>query len=310
VTHPDLHATFTRALDALTADIREDRSILAAILCGSLSHDAVWKHSDIDLVLVTIDDKKIEQTMVSLNADGLNVHASLVPRAEFRKLAEGSVRNSFMHSLLAKGRLLYSHDASIEQMCAGLHDIGERDSAQQVFRAATAVLPSLYKAHKFFETRNDAYYTAIWILYTATPLAQVEVMGARLIADREVIPQATKLNPGLFQSIYTGLLDGRPTRETVAAALDVIDTYMARRAPELFAPLLAYLRETGEARSVTELDAHFARHFGVQHASMACEYLADRGLIAKVSITRQLTRRSNVSVQELAFVHLGDRPHD
>jgi uncharacterized protein len=305
VTHTALHDRFTRALDALVADIREDRSILAALLCGSLSHDTVWEHSDIDLVLVTIDDKKIESAGISLNADGLNVHAILWPRAEFRKLAEGSLRNSFMHSLLAKGRLLYTHDESIERMCAGLSDIGARDSVLQVFHAATAVLPSLYKAHKFFTTRGDLHYTSLWILYTATPLAQVEVMSARLIADREVIPQAMKLNPELFRAIYTGMLDSKRTGETVAAALAVIDEYMAQRASTLFAPLLDYLRETGEARSVSELDAHFARNFGVEHVSTACEYLADRGLIAKVSITRQLTRRSNVSVQELAFVHLG-----
>ena len=51
--------TFTAALDALVAQVRQDRSILAAILCGSLSHDTVWAKSDIDLVLVTIDDSKV-----------------------------------------------------------------------------------------------------------------------------------------------------------------------------------------------------------------------------------------------------------
>ena len=50
---------FTAALDDLVAQVKEDRSILAAILCGSLSHDTVWEKSDIDLVLVTIDDKKV-----------------------------------------------------------------------------------------------------------------------------------------------------------------------------------------------------------------------------------------------------------
>jgi hypothetical protein len=49
---------FTAALDELVAQIKKDRSILAAILCGSLSHDMVWAKSDIDLALVTIDDKK------------------------------------------------------------------------------------------------------------------------------------------------------------------------------------------------------------------------------------------------------------
>ena len=48
---------FTAALDALVSEIKKDRSILAAILCGSLSHDTVWAKSDIDLVLVTIDDE-------------------------------------------------------------------------------------------------------------------------------------------------------------------------------------------------------------------------------------------------------------
>jgi predicted nucleotidyltransferase len=92
---------FNAALTALVEQVKLDRSILAAILCGSLSHDTVWSKSDIDLVLVTIDDKKAERSGVSLYADGVNVHANLMTRAEFRKAAEGSLRNSFMHSLLA-----------------------------------------------------------------------------------------------------------------------------------------------------------------------------------------------------------------
>mgnify|MGYP000523493585 CR=1 FL=1 len=39
------------ALDALVTHVKADRSILAAILCGSLSHDVVWEKSDIDLIL-------------------------------------------------------------------------------------------------------------------------------------------------------------------------------------------------------------------------------------------------------------------
>src|SRR5690348_1790823 len=93
---------FTAALDALVNDLEKDRSVLAAILCGSLSHDTVWEKSDIDLALVTIDDSKSLQGDRTINADGVNVHAFLLPRAKFRALVEGSLRNSFMHSLLAK----------------------------------------------------------------------------------------------------------------------------------------------------------------------------------------------------------------
>ena len=54
--HQRPHQQFTDALDALVAQVKTDRSVLAALLCGSLSHDTVWARSDIDLVLVTIDD--------------------------------------------------------------------------------------------------------------------------------------------------------------------------------------------------------------------------------------------------------------
>src|SRR5262245_12494522 len=123
-----VHNTFTAALDALVEDIKQDRSILAAILCGSLSHDTVWAKSDIDLVLVTIDDRKVDAGDMALYADGVNVHALLMPRAKFRQTVEGSATNSFTHSFLAKGRLLYTHDPSIAELCTHLGTIGERDT--------------------------------------------------------------------------------------------------------------------------------------------------------------------------------------
>jgi hypothetical protein len=288
--------------------VKRDRSILAAILCGSLSHDIVWAKSDIDLVLVTIDDKKLERAGLSLYADGVNVHAFLLPRAEFRRTVEGAVRNSFMHSLLAKGRLLYTHDETIAALCAHLHEIGERDTRLQLLAAATQALPPIDKAHKWLVTRGDLDYSALWILYAATPLARVEVMTARLLADREVIPQAMKLNPAFFQTVYTGMLNAKKKRKDVQAALDAIDAYLAERAPSLFEPLLEHLREVGEARSCTEIEIHFKRNFNVEGMTTACEYLADQGLIGKASTPVQLTKMSNVVVQELAFVHLGEPP--
>src|SRR5260370_5180270 len=195
---------FTEALDDLVAQIRKDRSILAAILCGSLSHDTVWAKSDIDLALVTIDDKKVEKTSLSLYADGVNVHAFLMPRTEFRKMVEGAVRNSFVHSLLTKGRLLYTHDETIAALCARLHEIGERDTRVQLLAAATHALPFIDKAHNCLVTRGDLDYCALWILYSSTSLTRIDVTRPPLLADRERLPQAVKLKPAILQTTYDG----------------------------------------------------------------------------------------------------------
>jgi hypothetical protein len=298
---------FTAALDALVEQVRQDRSILAALLCGSLAHDTVWAKSDIDLILVTADDGKPAAGSIALYADGVNVHAFLLSRSEFRRTVEGSVQNSFMHSLLAKGRLLYTHDETIVRLCEGLRLLGSRDKEIQLLRAATGALPAVYKAHKWLVTRGDLDYTALWILYAATSLAQIEVIGAGMVADREVIPRAMTLNPALFETIYTALLNSK-SQPKVEAALEAVDCYLSERAPALFAPVLAYLRDAGEARSCAEMDNHFRRHYDVCEVTTACEYLADQGMIGKVSLPARLTKRSNVGVQELAFVCLTNPP--
>jgi hypothetical protein len=300
-----VHQKFSAALDDLVAQIKEDRSILAVILCGSLSHDTVWAKSDIDLVLVTIDDKKVDAGGISLYADGVNVHAQLMPRTLFRQTVEGSVTNSFMHSYLAKGRLLYTHDPSIAELCSHLSRIGDRDTQFQLLNAATSALSCIHKAHKWFVTRADLEYTALWILYAATPLAKIEIISHGLLADREVLPQAAALNPEFFKVIYTEVLNTKKTTRTVHAALDAIDAYVAERADLLFAPIVEYLEKAGEARSATEIETYFSRQFNITGVTTACEYLADQGRIGKASIAARLTKRSNADVQELAFFVTG-----
>src|SRR2546428_710127 len=84
-----------------------------------LPRGTVWTKSAIDLVLVTIDDKKVEVSDVAINSNGVNVHVLLLRRTEFRKAVEGSIHHSFMHSFLSKGRLLCSHDPTIADLCGG-----------------------------------------------------------------------------------------------------------------------------------------------------------------------------------------------
>ena len=214
-----------------------------------------------------------------------------------------------MHSFLAKGRLLYTHDPTIADLCARLADIGARDTAGPAcLRAATNALPPIDKAHKWFVTRGDLDYTALWILYAATPLAQIEVIGRGLLADREVIPQALTLNPTFFTTVYTDLLNAQedaarrsrrrwtPSTPTSPSA--------RRRCSRRSSITCARSAKRARAARSTIISSATSTSDGV---TTACEYLADQRLIGKASAPVRLTKRSNVEVQELAFFyHSGD----
>lgn len=295
-------ARFEAALDAVISQVREDRHILAAILCGSLAHDEVWERSDIDLVLVCTDDEKTTTHGLALVEDDVNIHTTVQPRARFRRRLEAAVRNTFEHSLFAKGRLLFSRDRSINALLDGLQDLGDRDRVVQAMRSAQHAIAFLYKARKWHATKDDPAYTALWVLQTAGALAEVVVGQAGELVDREALVAAQRLQPALLRVVYTDLLDKAVTRAALDAALDAIDEYLARRAKGLFAPILDYLGEArGEPRSGTEITHHFHRHHDMPDVIIACEWLADIGVIEKASTSRKLTTRSQTEVEELAF---------
>ena len=201
--------------------------------------------------------RRSDKDGLSLYADGINVHAFLMPRAEFRKTVEGAIRNSFSHSLLAKGRLLYTHDETIAALCEQLRAIGERDTAAAapLRRPATPCLPSTRRTSG---SSRAATSTTPRCGFSTPPLRwrTIEVLERRACSPTaKSLPQALKLNPAFFKIVYTDLLNAKKTRKAVQAALAPSMTTWPQRAPVIFGPVLEHLREVGEARSATEIEA-------------------------------------------------------
>jgi uncharacterized protein len=304
-----LQERYQRALDTFVERARGDPYIVAVVLCGSLSHDRVWHKSDIDLLLVAKEkpgyDKGESTKHISLVEDGINIHATLQARGAFRRMVEGSLHNSFLHSLVAKGKLVFTRDPALAELLADLQKVGSRDQRVQLLRAASGVIPTLYKAQKWLHVKRDLDYSFLWVLHCVTGLAQIEISAAGQLAGREVIQQALEINPAFFAAIYTDLIAAKKNVKTIAAALDAIDDYLTRRVRLLFTPILDYLEEAGAPRSATEIETHFTNQLGICDVITACEWLADKDVIRKVSTPVRLTERSPVAFEELAFYYDG-----
>ena len=240
------------------------------------------------------------------------MHASSCRGRSSARRSKALIRNSFMHSLLAKGRLLYTHDHDDRRPLFA----AARRSASATRRCSSwlrrpAQLPAIDKAHKWFITRGDLDYTALWILYAATPLAKIEVIGARLLADREVIPQALKLNPAFFKTVYTDLLNDEEDHEECASCAG-----RDRRLPAQRAPTSVRAGDRSPARGRRSAVVHRDRR------PLQAELRRgrrDHGLrisgrpgdsSAKRRLPVQLTKKSNVEVQELAFFYATRSPTD
>ena len=172
----EIQKQYEKALAALVEKIEQDRTVLAAILFGSLSYDEVWKNSDIDMWIIMEDGQKSGGH--TLTESAINIHAQLIPRSDFKRRIEGDLTGGWLDFSFAKSALLFSKDDSVKQWYQNLDQVGTRDQVFQLMRNAASVIPSLNKAEKYFHLKEDYAYSIWWLAEQAEP------------NDREVVPVA------------------------------------------------------------------------------------------------------------------------
>ncbi len=295
---------YNQALDSFIAKIKQDRYIIAAILFGSLSHDTVWRKSDIDIALVGRDDKPGRDFYLVEN--GVNIHAFLLPRGKFKQAIEGSLQGSFSHSWFALSTLIYTTDDTIRELYQSVQTIGARDRQLRLMTSGATLIYCAAKAEKWLVTRKDISYSFLWIMYALKPLAEIEVLIKGEVTGREVIPQAVKINPALFTPLYQDLIHGKKEETTLRAAIDALNRYLERNMLLLFSPVLDYLREARGVRTTSEIDEYFRKQVQEHTLSNVYEWLADNHVIQKVPSPVRLTVKSQVTVDEAAYYYDGD----
>lgn len=294
-------ALYNAALESFVNKVKQDRNIIAVMLFGSLSYDTVWHKSDIDIILITRQEKQPGQ-FLALVENGVNIHAMIHSRNKFKQAIEGTLQNSFFHSTFAKSTLLYTTDETIRDYYENIDHLGAHDRDMQLMQQTCELIYLLTKAEKWLTVKNDLDYAFLWLMNSVNCLAKLEILRHNRLTSRENIQQAQKLNPDLFKSVYTDLIHApNKDAELLAEALHTFNAYLDCHRAELCRPLLDYLADQERTVTATEITDYFFKQIGSDHvAGLLCEWLADEGVIQKLPSPKRLTNKSPLAVVDEA----------
>ena len=310
----DIHTQIHHALDNLTDTLREDMYILAAVLTSNLAEDNVWEKTTPHITLILRDGTKFKQKAYQLIEDGIPFRVQLHTRSDYRKLLDGTLQGSSLHSILAESRVLFSKDSlfSVEGNAnfrvgdPSCLQVGERDKHSQLLNAAAQVAAILAKAEKWFHLKHDMDYTFLYLTYAVREVARIEVLMHGKTPKRKVIYQALAHNPSFFNAVFTDLIDKPKNEAMLRDALERIDRYLEDNLQALFKPLLDFFEESGEERTITDIHTHFGKR--ELAFELACEWLAQKGIIEQFSAPIRLTKDSQTSVEEPAYYFDANNP--
>ena len=310
----DIHAQIHRAVERISDTLEQDMYILAAILTSNLAEDNVWEKTAVHITLILRDSTKFKQKQYQLIEEGVPIHVHLHTRSAYRKMLDQTLQGSTLHSILADSRILFSKDSLFSVDGDANFPIGdpsylqvsERDMHSQLLDTAADATAALAKTEKWFHLKRDMDYTFLYITYLVRELARIEVLMHGETPRRKVIYQALKHNPDFFKAVFTNLIDKPKDEAMLGEVLEQINQYLEDNLQTLFKPLLDFFEESGDERTITDIYTHFGKRqlgFG-----LACEWLAQKGVIEQFSAPVRLTKDSKVSVEEPAYYYDANNP--
>ena len=293
-----LRERFYSAVKSFVAKIKDDPNLIAVIVSGSLAYDLIWEKSDIDMTVV-VRDQNLKNDSYSIIEDGILINVGISTRSGFRRFVDRNIGGSFMQAYLAKGQIVYTTDESLKEFFEESKVLGSDDIALSAFFMGCELVGIYEKCQKWLTAREDPLYAQYYVLKAAEIIAHMELCLAGIPASRESIQKAVAANPQLMKTFYQDAMSHHFSPPEVQAAIEKIDQYLESKLDILKKPVIDFMNDN-EIKTSTLIAKHF--HSDIHFVHNMFDYLADKGIIERVSQTIRITPKSKLAVEELGYI--------
>lgn len=305
----ELRDRYADAVERLAQMAASDATLIGFYVYGSAHRGDVWKHSDIDCVFVSADERRQWQAY-QLVEDGIHVSAEVCSRSHFRRIQERSLRGSVIHSIFTSGRLVYSEDPALQDYLDEANSVAQRDLELLRMDLAIRLGGALDMAEKALVHREDALTGFHRIFNAFEHRSLLVLLEHDELLCRDAISRACSIDSELSRlwDRAAGSIDCIPALLEVH---EILANHADSRAEEHFKPLIDYLREERAVRAMSEIYRAIGERLGqpdmAHHIGMACDALAEKGVIERTTVPVRLTRKGQVEFEEAAFFYGGER---
>jgi len=296
----ELKGRFNAAVDSFVSKVKDDPNVIAVIVCGSVAYDVVWEKSDIDMTVI-VRDQNLKCNYYCIVEDGITINVDLKLRSEFKRQLERNLAGSFGQSYYSKGKIVYTSDESLYEYFEDMKKMGSDDIAFSVFFQVGELVCICQKCKKWLTVRKDPLYTQYYLLKAASYIADIELCINEEPSSREAIQKALKLNPEAITPFYHEAMSHHFSEEELVEAIEKIESYLEHHLDIFKKPVIDFMADE-QIKTVTLISKHFQApgHFIVH----ILDYLADKGVIERVSQTIRITPKSKLAVEELGFLYI------
>ncbi|UCG01694.1 MAG: nucleotidyltransferase domain-containing protein [Candidatus Heimdallarchaeota archaeon] len=302
-----LRQKFDKALELFMNRIEPDNSILAVFVLGSYTNGIVWEKSDIDMVIVT-NEERVLQDLIVVRENDVQINAYIMSRNDYRRNQQRFLQGSMMHHMLSTSKLIHSIDRGISEFNRDMFTVAERDRELQILVRSEILVSSIHKIKKTLYIEESLENSFNWVILATQEIARILIFLEGKIPGRDIITQAQEVSTNqILENIISNVFKKGFSKESVEYTLNLVEDFLNKNTNKFFKPLFDYLKESIGERSHSEIDRHFQKTTGFQNLSLfeSISWLSDLGVLMLGAKPKRITARSRVTVDETTVFYIG-----
>lgn len=232
---------YQKAFNNTIDKLKQNESVLAAMVFGSMVTGDLWDESDIDLFVVA-NTESMEIKNIYMEEKNVPIHIKLMNKEKFLRLQEDDLKGGFIHRIFASSRLVFSKDLDV----TAKYDNGryypdvDRERWNMVYLGN--VIKGISTCRKYLN--NEGLYTAyVSSVKCVEDYARLFINSSGYMISKDAITMAINVNDN-FKSCIDELFEGKDNLSVrISKTIKYISDELDKNLRDITALLLNYMKE-------------------------------------------------------------------
>lgn len=242
---------YQNAYNSLVEKLRGNKSVIAAMVFGSVITGDLWDESDIDLFVI-IDEDIEDIKNVYMEEKGIQVHIKLLSKNKFIQFYDEDLKGGFIYRVFASSKLVFSKDLEITSRYDSCRYYPDLDRERWTMVYLGNVMKNLGVCKKYLY--NDGIYTAFSSAIKCTEeFAKLYVNSYGYMVSKDAMTIAMNLNDEFKQYVDKLVFDKEDIKGSIENFINFIEEDIDKNIKQNASILLDYMREKDSFLSVEDI---------------------------------------------------------
>lgn len=243
---------YQMAFNTIIERLKDNKSILAVMVFGSIVTGDLWEESDIDLIVIT-DKALYEIKNIYTEEKNIPVHIKLMSHSKLTQLNDQNIKGDFINRIFASSKLVFSK----EQDITSIYDSGRYYPDIDKQRWSMVYLGNVIKrigiAKKYLA--NDGIYTAYTSSVKAVDdFARLYINYSGYMISNDAITMALNLNDEFKKCVDALFFNNAKSADAIQGIVNYIQEFIDRNIRGISEIVLNFMRQKDCFLSADDFD--------------------------------------------------------